>query len=76
MTVSWSRAAPFTILQSNHTGHGEGKAGYGLRVCNWHTNAAMCKMGFPGGTGDKELACQCKRHKRCGFDSLGLDSLE
>jgi len=26
-------------------------------------------MGFPGGASDKELACQCRRHKRRGFDS-------
>ena len=24
--------------------------------------------GFPGGAGDKEPACQCRRQKRCGFD--------
>ena len=24
--------------------------------------------GFPGGTSGKESACQCRRHKRCGFD--------
>ena len=24
-------------------------------------------MGFPGGTGGKEPACQCRRHKRQGF---------
>ena len=24
--------------------------------------------GFPGGASDKEPACQCWRHKRCGFD--------
>ena len=23
--------------------------------------------GFPDGTGGKEPACQCRRHKRCGF---------
>ena len=23
---------------------------------------------FPGGASDKESACQCRRHKRCGFD--------
>ena len=23
---------------------------------------------FPRGTGGKEPACQCRRHKRCGFD--------
>ena len=26
-------------------------------------------QGFPGGTSGKEPACQCRRHKRCGFDS-------
>ena len=25
-------------------------------------------MGFPGGTSGKEPACQCRRHKRRGFD--------
>ena len=25
-------------------------------------------MGFPGGTSGKELACQCRKHKRCRFD--------
>ena len=24
-------------------------------------------LGFPCGTGGKEPACQCRRHKRCGF---------
>ena len=27
------------------------------------------KRGFPGGASDKEPACQCRRHKRCGFNS-------
>ena len=26
-------------------------------------------MGFPGGPSGKEPACQCRRHKRCVFDS-------
>ena len=26
-------------------------------------------MGFPGGASGKEPTCQCRRHKRCGFDS-------
>ena len=26
-------------------------------------------VGFPGGTSGKEPACQCRRHKRCRFDS-------
>ena len=25
-------------------------------------------MGFPGDASGKETACQCRRHKRCGFD--------
>ena len=25
-------------------------------------------LGFPGGTSGKEPACQCRRHKRHGFD--------
>jgi len=24
--------------------------------------------GFPGGASFKEPTCQCRRHKRCGFD--------
>ena len=26
-------------------------------------------MGFPGGSSDKEPACQCRRHKRHKFDA-------
>ena len=26
------------------------------------------ELGFPGGTGGKELAYQCKRHQRCRID--------
>ena len=25
-------------------------------------------MGFPGSASGKESACQCRRHRRCGFD--------
>ena len=28
----------------------------------------MPELGFPGGAGCKEPACQCRRYKRCGFD--------
>ena len=28
---------------------------------------AVDHRGFPGGTRDKEPACQCRRHKRCKF---------
>ena len=30
-------------------------------------------MWFPGGTGSKEPACQCRRQKRHGFDPRGLE---
>ena len=34
-------------------------------------------MGFPGGTSGKEPACQCRRHKRYGIQSLdGKDPLK
>jgi len=29
----------------------------------------MVLRGFPGGASGKEPTCQCKRHKRCGFDT-------
>ena len=29
--------------------------------------------GFSGGASGKEPAFQCRRHKRCGFDSLGQE---
>ena len=29
---------------------------------------SVCCMGFPGGISGKELACQCRRHKRRGFN--------
>ena len=29
----------------------------------------MCVLAFPCGTSGKEPACQCRRHKRHGFDS-------
>ena len=29
----------------------------------------MALMSFPGGTSGKEAACQCRRYKRCEFDS-------
>ena len=25
-------------------------------------------LGFPGGASGKEFTCQCRRHRRCGFD--------
>ena len=28
----------------------------------------ICDLGFPGGASVKEPVCQCRRHKRCGFD--------
>ena len=34
---------------------------------NYYRNA-IGAGGFPGGTGGKEPACPCRRHKRYGFD--------
>ena len=31
-------------------------------------NMIPFNLGFPGGAGGKEPACQCRRHKRCGCD--------
>ena len=34
-------------------------------------------MGFLGGVSGKEPTCQCRRHKRCGFDLwIGISSGE
>ena len=38
---------------------------------------SMYVMGFPSGTSGKEPACQCRRHKRYGFNPwVGEDPLE
>ena len=42
-------------------------AGVSPRRIRLHSPCAV--QGFPGGTGDKEPACQCRRCKRLGFDS-------
>ena len=28
----------------------------------------ICELVFPGGASGKKSACQCRRHKKCGFD--------
>ena len=33
-----------------------------------HDWSDLAVAGFPGSTSDKEPGCQCRRHKRCGFD--------
>jgi len=41
------------------------------------TGQLYVKEGFLGGASGKEPACQCRRHKRCGVQSLSWeDSLE
>ena len=35
---------------------------------HFHFHFQTMKRGFPGGASGKESACQCKRHKRCGFN--------
>ena len=40
-----------------------------VRVINYITASYLQKsLGFPGGASGKESACQCRRHKRCGFN--------
>jgi len=43
-------------------------SGFVVVVCQW-------SLGFPSGSAGKESACQCKRHRRCGFN-LWVDPLE
>ena len=31
-------------------------------------SSSIINTGFPGGASGKQLACQCRRHKRCGFN--------
>ena len=38
-----------------------------LPACKMWIRLAYENKGFPGGTSGKESACQCRRHKRCGF---------
>ena len=33
-----------------------------------YIHACIQSRGFPGGTSGKEPTCQCRRHKRAGFD--------
>ena len=40
---------------------------YHILYINKHSSYRFL-LGLPSGTSGKELACQCKRHKRCGFD--------
>ena len=45
-------------------------------LCVWGFHGVIW-VGFPGGASDKEPTWQCRRHKRCGFNSwVGQISLE
>ena len=50
--------------------HGRLQSMGSLRVGhNWVTSVTSQRYkGFPGGTSGKQPACQCRRHKRPGFD--------
>ena len=39
-----------------------------LTQCSYYLQTDKNFLGFPGGTRGKEPACQCRRHKRHGFD--------
>ena len=67
----------FTTLQRNSLslshlrrilGKGSGSALARCPTLGKPTNAKG-QEGFPGGAGGKEPACQCRRQKRCRFDS-------
>ena len=50
------------------TVHRVARAGHNLVTKPPQLNIPDEKLDFPGGSGGKEPACQCMRHKRCGFD--------
>ena len=61
---SWWRTGKPGMLQSmgsQRVGHN-----WGIEL-NWYLNKVE-KKGFPGSSSGKQPACQCRRHKRCGFD--------
>ena len=76
VTKSWIDWAIFTFISRLKardsmdrkaqwaTAHWDTKSQTWLRMSDKHI-----VLGFPGGTGDKEPACQCRRHKWCGSDS-------
>ena len=37
-------------------------------LCIGHTNFCLVTLGLPRWHSGKESACQCRRHKRCGFN--------
>ena len=41
-----------------------------LLVLKYNCQVSYMLRGFPGSTSGKEPACQCRRHKRHGFDPL------
>ena len=55
------------IFRVMHWLHGESTS-----VENFNNTLFDSLWGFPGGTSDKELSCQCRRHKRRGSNpSMG-----
>ena len=44
-----------------------------LIICTVWDNSLrviLISLGFPGGASGKDPTCQCRRHKKCGFDPL------
>ena len=50
------------------TVHRVARVGHNLATKPPQLNIPDEKLDFPGGIRGKEPACQCMRHKRCGFD--------
>ena len=64
-------SCPCCPLDSVSSGGHLGSLAFGLfsgEVWNLNSSTILHRMGFPGGTSGKEPACQCRRHKRRGFD--------
>ena len=47
----------------------QNKRGWPFLSINWGNELeSIISLGFSGGASGKESACQCRKHKRCGFD--------
>ena len=60
LLISWLQSASVVLLESKKI----------KSVTVSIISPSICNevLGFPGDTNGKEPACQCRRHKRCGFD--------
>ena len=62
-TLAWK--IPWTEEPGRLRSMGSQRVGHDWVTSLTHSTLGM---GFPGGASGKEPSCQCRRHKRCGFD--------